>query len=143
MVEKYHERLKVLKIDYEFRDEAQVSNGKVTAGRVCRVDDRNRILHDYDCIVEIGKDVWDTASEEFRIAIVDHELSHIQIFMDDDGKVKRDDKTDRIKIYMRHHDIEEFSEILERYGAYHADLRGFLAAFDRNKRAKAAGINVG
>ena len=136
LIEKHHPNLKEVKIAYEFRDEASVSNGKVVAGRTVRVDDRNYALHGHDVIIEIAKDVWDEATDKFRIAIMDHELSHVGVRLEEYGEPQRDLKTDRVKVYLKHHDIEEFADVLERYGAYHADLRAFLAAFERNKKAE-------
>ena len=134
LLDKHHSALKVLKICYEYRDEASVSNGKVIAGRCCRVDDRIYVIHGYDVIIEIAKDVWDEATDNFRVAILDHELSHIGIRFEEDGNPSRDPSSDRIKVYLKHHDIEEFADVLERYGAYHAALRSFIDAFARNKK---------
>jgi len=133
LVGKHHPALKSLKIAYEFREEAAVSNGKVIAGKCIRVDDRNWILHGYDIIIEIARDVWDEATSQFQIAVLDHELTHIGVRIEETGEEQRDPKTDRIKTFIRLHDIEEFSSVLERYGEYHADLRAFLEAFARRK----------
>jgi len=134
LIEKHHPNHKHVKICYEFRDEASISNGKVIAGRCVRVDDRNFIIHGYDVIIEIAKDVWTEATDNFKTAIMDHELSHIGIRFEDDGEPERDSKNDRVKVYLRHHDIEEFADVLERYGDYHVALREFLKAFERNKK---------
>lgn len=137
LIEKHHPGLAHIKIAYEFRDEATISNGKVIAGRCIRVDDRNLILHDNDVIIEIAKDVWSEATDNFQTAIMDHELSHIGIRFEEDGEPARDPKSNRIKIYLEHHDIEEFADVLERYGDYHVALRDFLKAFERNKKNQA------
>jgi hypothetical protein len=135
IIKKDHELLGMLKIAYIFRDEAPVSNGKATAGMAYRADDRNRTLHGVDAIIEIAKDIWDEATDEFKDALMDHELSHIMIRLDDDGQPMMDDKTGRVKITMRPHDIEEFEDVLERHGPYHKALRSFLEAFARKKEA--------
>ena len=133
LIKEHHENLKVLKIAYEFRDEAAISNGKVVAGKCIRVDDRNLTLHGYDVIIELAKDVWSEATNKYQTAIMDHELSHIGIRFEEDGEPSRDPSSNRIKVFLRHHDIEEFAAVLERYGDYHADLREFLKAFERSK----------
>jgi len=133
LIQKHHDPLKILKIAYEFRDEAAVSNGKVIAGKCIRVDDRNYTLHGYDIIIEIARDVWDEATSQFQIAVLDHELTHVGIRFEETGEEQRDAKTDRIKTFIRMHDIEEFASVLERYGEYHASLRAFLEAFARRK----------
>lgn len=128
-----------VKIAYMFRPEAAISDDKVIAGMCIRVDDRNRTVHDQDFIIEIAKDVWDEApSDEFRNALMDHELGHAGVRCDENGDVIYDEKTNRPKTYIKKHDIEEFEDVLERHGAYHKNLRSFLDAFARHKKKKAA-----
>lgn len=141
IIDEYRPDLKILKIKYLFRDKAPVSENHVTAGMCYRVDDRNRTLHGYDIIIELARDVWDEANDDFRRALVDHELGHIGIRIDDDsGSPAIDDATGRVKVYLRKHDIEEFEDVLERHGAYHKGLRSFLEAFakGRDKKGKKA-----
>jgi hypothetical protein len=130
-----------VKIAYMFRPEAPVSDEQVRAGMCCRVDDRNRTVHGYDFIIEISKDVWDESTPDYKRALMDHELGHVGIRMDEDGDVVYDEKMNRPKTYIKRHDIEEFEDVLERHGAYHKGLREFLAAFGRNK-AKAKKANT-
>lgn len=131
-----------VKIAFMFRPEASVSDDKVVAGMCIRVDDRNRVIHDQDFIIEIAKDVWDDApSIEFKTAIMDHELGHCGLRMSEDGDVIYDEKTNRPKTYLKKHDIEEFADVFERHGAYHANLREFMAAFARRKLKKGEKVN--
>lgn len=125
--------LGVVKITYMFRPEAAMSDGKVTAGMCIRVDDRNWAVHKHDFIIEIAYDVWTEATPEFRRALMDHELGHVGIRFEEDGHAKEDEKTGRIRTYCKHHDIEEFEDVLERHGPYHKSLRSFLIAFAKHK----------
>lgn len=137
IIQKHRPYLGHVKITYMFRPEGSVTDDKVIAGMCVRVDDRNRSVHDYDFIIEIAKDVWDEApTEEFKTALVDHELGHAGIRMDEEGDVRYDEKTNRPKTYIKKHDIEEFEDVLDRHGAYHKALRNFLDAFARNKARK-------
>lgn len=133
IIKKSHPVLAALSISYMFRDEAVISNGKTIAGMTVRVDDRNWALHKKDFIIEVAKDVWLQASDAFKAAIMDHELSHIGIRMDENQSLVVDDGTGRIKSFVRPHDIEEFGPVLERHGAYHQDLRKFLLAYAESK----------
>lgn len=133
IIKAHRPKLEILKIAYVFRDVAPVSGGKTTVGMCYRSDDRNFVLHHFDFIIEIGKDVWDDASDDFRRAIMDHELGHIHINLDESGTPIRDEKTGRWKVGIRKHDVEEFDEILERHGTYHSDLRKFLNGWARKK----------
>lgn len=126
-----------VKISYMFRPEAPVSDGKVTGGMCIRVDDRNRTIHDHDFIIEISKDIWDEATDQFKEALVDHELGHVGIRMSKEDGAEDDpiydETTNRPKTFIRKHDIEEFEDVLERHGAFHKGLRDFLDAFARGR----------
>lgn len=143
----YHPNLKIVKIAFLFREEAAISDGRVVAGMAVKVDDRNWALHRVDAIVEIARDVWEEANEQFRNALIDHELSHIGIRFDESGTPVMDEMTNRVKVYVKHHDVEEFEAVLVRHGAYHKELRSFLQAFvarkEEQKKAKKAGMTAG
>lgn len=147
LIASHHPHLKILNIAYVFREEASVSNGKVIAGQCTKVDPRNWTLHKRDIIIEIAKDVWAEALPTFQAALMDHELSHVGIDMNEDGTPKMDDLTGRVMVRVKPHDIEEFDGVLERHGAYHKDLRRFLDAFvkskEEQKKRKAAGMTSG
>jgi hypothetical protein len=132
--------LSILKFTYVFRPEAAVTDGHVIAGMCVKVDDRNWSIHKSDFIIEIAKDVWEEASDEFKLAIVDHELGHAGIHMDEEGQPKMDERSGRIRTFCRRHDIEEFEDVLERHGLYHKGLRDFMSAFavrkEREKRGR-------
>lgn len=141
------ENLKVLKIGYMFREEASIIDGGVIAGKAIRVDDRNWTIHKTDVLIEIARDVWDEASEDFKNALMDHELHHPKVVLDEEQSPVMEESTGRIKVIFRRHDIEEFAIVLERHGAYHESLRKFLEAFAVNKaqqkKAKKAGMTSG
>lgn len=136
IIEDCRPNLKMLEIAYLFRAEAPISDNKVTAGMCVRVDDRNRTIHGVDFVIEISQDVWLEANDQFKLALMDHELGHVGIRMDADGQPEMDEKTMRIKTYIKKHDIEEFEDVLERHGDYHKELRSFLEAFARHKKKK-------
>jgi hypothetical protein len=133
IINKRRPYLKAAKIAYLFRPEAPVSNGRVTPGMCIRVDDRNRAVHEHDFLIEIARDVWDDATTDFRRALLDHELGHCGIRMDDQGLPMKDPQTGQLKTYVKPHDLEEFSDVLEEHGAYHVKLREFLEAFSKHK----------
>jgi len=137
IIDKIRPYLGHVKITYLWRPEAAISDDKVVAGMCIRVDDRNRVIHDQDFIIEIAKDVWDESpTDEFKRALVDHELGHAGLRMEENGDVIYDEKTTRPKTYIKKHDIEEFEDVLERHGPYHKNLRSFLDAFGKHKAAQ-------
>lgn len=125
-----------LNLCYMWRDEAvSMGEGRVVAGQCVHVSDRDYAIHGHDFLILFARDVWTAADKEFLPAIVDHELAHVGIRLDEHGDRVVDEDTGRVKTYCRHHDIEEFADVLERHGAYHSALRTFLAAW-RSETAK-------
>ncbi len=128
-----------LKIAYLWRPEAQsMGEGRVVAGCCVHVDDRNYALHGFDFMIVIARDVWDGASvinPDFQKALVHHELKHVGFRYDKDGGIKVDEESGRLVGYCRHHDIEEFEEVLSVYGAWHGELRKFLAAYNKESES--------
>ena len=107
----------------------------MVAGCCVHVDDRNHALHGFDFMIVIARDLWDGATAvnpEYQKALVHHELKHVGIRYDKDGAIKVDDTSGRIIGFCRHHDIEEFEEVLSVYGAWHGELRKFLIAWNRD-----------
>lgn len=83
---------------------------------ITNLQDRTRGIADAKLVIdrEYG---WARLSEFRRAALIDHELTHLNLTMDQDGMVKLDDRG-RPKLHMRHHDFEiaGFGEILGRHG---------------------------
>lgn len=136
IIKAYRPKLEHLKICYMFRPEASISGDKTVAGRCIRVDDRHWAIHHYDFLIEIALDVWSQANDDFKRALMDHELGHIGMELTEEGGPIRDESTGRLKVRCKMHDIEEFEDVLERHGAYHKKLREFLDAFARHKKKK-------
>jgi len=143
----HHPNLSLISIGYLFREEASISQGRVVAGMAVKPSPRDYAFHKLDAIIEIAKDVWEEATDQFKNALMDHELSHIEIVMDENMTPKMDEFTNKIQVQIRHHDIEEFEGVLARHGGYHKNLRSFLEAWpkrkEEQKKAKAAGMTAG
>lgn len=63
-------------------------------------------------VITISKPIWDTLSEEHRVALVDHELMHCGARFGDDGKVK---------LVLIGHDFEGFNAEIHRHGLWRPD----------------------
>lgn len=70
--------------------------------------------------MEIGLDVWETFSPEQQIALVDHELCHFHVEIDEE----KSEPT----LVIKEHDVEEFEAIVRRHGAWSGSLENFAAA---------------
>ncbi len=100
----------------------------LTLGKCRKASDLNRELVDYDFVILLNETAWAELFPDQRKALVDHELTHAQVVIDDEtGEVKVDDRG-RPVWRIRRHDIEEFREIIERHGLYKSDLEAFVKA---------------
>ena len=110
-----HARLSSARIAYVFK-ESLTKGGEPKAGIASKASAKLEYFAGLDFIIEFSHDVWAKIMPEQRIALVDHELSHCD----------RDPETGAWQ--MRRHDIEEFSDVVSRWGAWTIDLRGFTKA---------------
>src|SRR3990167_11499743 len=108
MIAAYHPDLLEANIGFLFRDEGPESNGRKTWGKALKAADPLRKFLDYDFVIWLARDVWTQISPAQKRAMVDHELTHC-IFGPLGWKI-------------RPHDVEEFSEIIERHGFYKSEL---------------------
>lgn len=119
LIEKHHPKLRSARIGILFRSEAPIRNGKLTLGKASKVTPRWKPLLEepLDFVIWLAADVWlDELDSRQRKALLDHELCHCTL--GDNGWTTRP------------HDIEEFNEILERYGPWRDDLRRTVKAID-------------
>lgn len=142
LIPRYHSHLMswATEIRYVFRNEAQVSKGKTVWGKAHKITalpcylatnapgDANA-FDDVPAppadmfVLEIAADIWTHLTERQREALVDHELTHFTIEMDDNVGLVRG---------LKAHDVEEFRSIAERHGAWKPDLAEFAEALQLN-----------
>lgn len=85
---------------------------------ICRiVNYRDRVKGCGDAEIQIDGDWWDDAEPEQQSALIDHELTHIEIVTGEDGR-PRLDPIGRPKIKMRKHDRQFgwFDDVAKRWG---------------------------
>lgn len=135
LIERIHPGLNVLKIVFLFRDKASHAQGRIVPARTRRCEDRDRQLHGADFIIEVAREVWDQTDQRFREAILDHELTSFGAVCDEEG-VAQKSEDGRVKTFSRKPDIQEFTEVMERHGAYHVELRAFLTKLEEREEEK-------
>jgi len=91
----------------------------------------NRVAYGFDAEMQLDSDHWDESSDEERVAVLDHELTHLELAVDDKGGVKRDD-AGRPKLRMRKHDYAFgwFSTVAHRHGESSLEVRQARALLD-------------
>ena len=130
LIAQHHSHLDGIRVEFVFRDKAAKKNGKEVGGTARKVTGLNAFLArdgeqggDYSedfFVIEIAEDIWTDLTPHQKRALVDHELMHCTIELDE--------KTDALKLGIRGHDIEEFAEIVQRHGVWSRDLVDFAAA---------------
>lgn len=120
LIPKYHEHLRLVRIEYVFAQGALKSKGKELLGRAKKKSGLDAFLAMQESqdeaqpffVIEISKPAWDLLDKKQKRALVGHELCHC-LWDVDKG------------IYMRTHDVEEFSEIIKRHGLWQPDVELF------------------
>ena len=110
-------------------------DGRVTLGKCKRAGDLDRELAAFDFIILLSRRFWYDAMtiEVQRRALLDHELCHGAVKYDGRGE-RVEDERGRLVYRTRKHEIEEFTEIVGRYGCYKRDLEEFARATDRARQ---------
>lgn len=129
LIPQYHPELATARIDYIFISEASMKNGRPVRGKVRKLSGyvEHRIENDF--VLEIALDLWNQADANSRTALVDHLLERLT------GDEDENDAGAPMKWKLRCPDVEEFTSILKRYGAWNDDLKSFVGV-------ESKGINV-
>ncbi len=113
LIDQYHAQLKECKIGFVFRSEASISGGKLVLGTTGKVTEKIKPLlsDELDILIVLAEDQYALMSSLRRKALIDHELCHIIENPNTGGWTTKA------------HDINEFKEIVERYGLWSYDLQ--------------------
>lgn len=126
-----HPHLEDAPIVSVFRDTAVISGGRITLAKARLISGLNAYLaalasgdltghpefgHSFFCI-EVAADQWADLDDHQRLALVDHELCHLDIWENEDGERG---------LWIRGHDVEEFIAVARRHGAWGAALRSLV-----------------
>jgi hypothetical protein len=115
----YHPELATAKIRYLFKEKASKKGGRVVHGTVKKMSDLMNYLIDVDFLVEVPIDLWNELENQKRVALVDHLLERCT--------GEEDEQTAEMKWSVREPDVNEFSSILRRHGAWTEELSGFVS----------------
>jgi hypothetical protein len=88
-----------------------------------------------DCLLTVDAYRWPELSEAEQLAVLDHELTHLELVFNDHGNLKRDDY-DRPKLRMRLHDVHHgwFREVAARHGLQSAECQQAAELADERNR---------
>lgn len=127
-------------IEWLFRAAPQIKAGRQILG-TCHLPTVQGSLRDFfvwlcakmfgalpDFLIILDKGYWDEASPREREILVYHELCHAVHAVDKYGELRFDRETGEPVWGLRGHDVEEFTQVVQRYGQWNDDIRRFVAA---------------
>lgn len=110
------------------------TDGKLILGKCIKTTDLQKEFAEYDFVIALNREAWSGFSVEQKRALMDHELCHAAPAEDEEGDQKWDERERRVW-RIRKHDIEEFSEVVQRHGCYKRDLERFAEALAKKAKA--------
>jgi len=119
LIPNYHPELADARIGYVFVDKASTKGGVELFGKVKKFSGYLEWALEMDFLVEVAGDKWNELDEPSRTAVVDHLLERCT--------GEEDEKTGAMNWIIREPDVQEFSSILGRHGAWNTSLHGFVA----------------
>jgi hypothetical protein len=118
LIRAHHSHLTNAKIRLIERSPNWKVKGKLVFGTAKKASDLERALDgtDLDFIITINAEAFwsETLTDTERAAILDHELCHCAYDFEKE------------EYFIRTHDVEEFGEIISRYGVWTPDLEAFF-----------------
>jgi len=123
LIPTYHGELATARIQYICVDKASQKNGRPVLGKAKKISGAMEFLLERDFMIEIALDQWNEASERQREALIDHLLECCTGV--------EDDKNGEMKWTMRTPDVQEFTSILHRHGAWNETLEGMVEVAQR------------
>lgn len=119
LIPNYHPELVEARIMYIHVDKVGSKNGREVWGKAKKLSGIFEWYAEKDFLLEIAEDKWNELNATQRTALVDHLLEHCT--------GEEDDETHKMKWRIRDPEVQEFSNILQRYGAWHTGLVGFIS----------------
>lgn len=118
---KHHDHLEDAEIVVLFCEELPARNGRRILGTAHVMSEKERLLSGSDLLICLDKRIWSVAKEGMRRALLDHELCHFGLRMDEEGIPEHDDQG-RTMYRLNAHDVEEFNAVIRRHGLWMGDL---------------------
>jgi hypothetical protein len=84
---------------------------------------KDRVVRGFDAEITLDADHWEIASGAEQVAVIDHELTHLELVTNDVGVVR--DDAERPKLRCRKHDrhFGWFDIVARRHGEYSLEVR--------------------
>ncbi len=132
IIAEHHAHLLGVRVEFCFMSKTPKSKGKEVWGRAKKISGLNAFLasppypetyedqeNDF-FVIEVSEEIWNRLSTTGREALVDHELSHLDIVTDEE--------TGETKLAIVGHDVTEFEAVLRRRGLWNESVKDFVEA---------------
>lgn len=129
IIRDHHPLLLEAKVGFMYRSEAQKSSGRYVLGHAKKVSEDMKVFLDFDFIIWIAQANFQRMEIDQQRALVDHELCHC--IMGPNGWA------------IRHHDFEDFIQIIQRHGMWSTDLKWAGKAFQEAEQPEQIEISAG
>lgn len=132
------------RVEFLMRSHQEIKGGRQVLGTVFQPNVQGRLKEVFTWLLEekfggmedtpitylivIDAEYWLDASDQEREILIYHEACHIQTAFDKNGAQRFDKDTGLPVLCLVGHDVEEFSAVVERYGAHSDELVRFAAA---------------
>jgi hypothetical protein len=111
-------------------------DGRLILGQCKKASDISKELAAHDFIILLNQEAWSTLEGHQKAALIDHELCHAAPMLDPNDETEQlRDERGRPLWRLRKHDVEEFTEVVKRYGLYKGDLERFAGVAVAKLRA--------
>ena len=122
LISKHHHELSGAKFKHLCRNKAASAGGEKIPGSIKKASPMEKhICGDVDFILTVALDVWNDLSVNQRTALIDHLLTRCVAV--------EDPKNGEMKYKVRPPQVQEFPEIVERYGSWNEGLVEMNACF--------------
>lgn len=130
LIENFHPILKEARIAFVFREKAQKQGERYILGQCTKVPEKFQPYLEYDYIIWLSEEDYAEMDDLRREALIDHELCHCK-FSGQTGTWG-----------IRPHDIQEFSDVIERHGIWSPDIRRIKSAIEKYEAQTLPGLLV-
>ena len=121
----WHPHLEDYELCYVFKEDLTKAN-RVALATIKKTTPFEYYLSGVDLVVTINADYWPELTYRQRVALLDHEFCHTFEVTNDKGVSS---------LKFRGHDLEEFTDVVRRHGAWMPDIKDITEAqreFDFN-----------
>ncbi len=115
----YHSELASARLKFIFVDKASMKNGRPVLGKARKVSGSLEFLLELDFLIEVALDQWNDLTEAQRVALVDHLMERCV--------GEEDEESGTMHWKVREPDVQEFTTILRRHGAWNANLADLVS----------------